>query len=120
MKYYNAGIFIENNIKRYGNLPVDFVIGYETENEVFFELMEEVLLPDDAGVTEIDKSTYQSKIEEISQAELVKRRQQEQAFVDELTKKKDENNYLKETLLVQETVIEELMFSIIPEITGGI
>lgn len=84
MKYFKAGLTIENSQKKYGNLPIGFVIGYENTNldEAYFCLYEEVVIPNSADIHEISKAEYDSAIETIKEMENEKK----QTEIDEMIK----------------------------------
>ena len=59
MRYFKAAKHVqEDGTVQYGNLPVNFVIGYESAAEVVFPLEEQVELPDQAAIQEIGLAEY--------------------------------------------------------------
>lgn len=122
MKYYKAPIVVENSSKRYGNLPLNFVTGYETDTDAYFQLIDTIPLPESSSLTEIDENEFTAKIQEITQLEKEKRKRQEQDFLTELKQKqqtiedlisentllKAQNHALTETTEFHEELIVEL------------
>lgn len=96
MLYYKARIYTDSGIKQYGDLPQNYVIGYENEltEEVYFpmsfKLDEKYEL-----VTEIKKEEYEKALEDISLIIKEKRQSEfEEAKIKFNEKKEIENRLL--------------------------
>ncbi len=64
MRYFKAAKHVqEDGTVQYGNLPVNFVIGYESDAEVVFPLDDQVELPDYAAIQEIGLAEYRQFID---------------------------------------------------------
>lgn len=101
MKYFKASITIENSKKKYGNLPIDFVLGYENSdlNEVHFCLLENVNIPENADITEIGKAEYDSAIEVITQLDNDRKKVELDAVIQLITEKNQKAKDLESKLL---------------------
>lgn len=101
MKYFKASITIENNKKKYGNLPMDFVLGYENSdlNEVYFCLLEDVNVHQEADITEIEKVEYDSAIEVISRLDNTKRQEELEETIKIVKEKQNETKNLIDNVL---------------------
>ena len=66
MRYFKAPKHVqEDGTVQYGNLPINFVIGYESDAEVVFPLNDQVELPEQAAIREIGLTEYTQFIDSL-------------------------------------------------------
>lgn len=106
MKYFKAPIRTENGQKVYGTLPHAFVIGYESDTEAFFELMDEVYVPSNANVTEITYDEFQLGVETIKQIIEQKKQEEYQNSLQEMERQKQDR---EQRIADLEMAISELL-----------
>lgn len=109
MRYFKANKNIIDGNVVYGNLPVNFVIGYETENEAYFQLLPEITLPDQANVTEISEDEFHLFVDDLNKSEQEKRKQDEVELLDQLEQSKFEKEQLWQ--MVTDLQLEQMMIA---------
>ncbi len=98
MRYYKSAIQMKDGQKKYGNLPPDFVLGYESEGEAYFELDEQVQIPVNVDITEITLEEFTKVVQLITDQDSQKRQQDETNFIQHLKQKDEEIKQLKERI----------------------
>lgn len=120
MKYYSAPISIKDGKKVYGNLPIDFVLGYEDleNSSAYFELTSNVHLDEENGVTEIEKNDYEIKVANINKEEAQKRNTEQQKIIEDMLildeQRRKEIEQLKESQKSADKKYKELDISTTP------
>lgn len=118
---------MENGKKKYGNLPIGFVSGYENLNirKAYFMLDDEVALPDNSGIEEISKNAYDEALLIIKQIFIEKQQDELNKMSLIIDEKAQERLYLWQT--ITELQLELLQVNqhltdaqlVIEEIRGG-
>lgn len=121
MRYFKTTTTVENGKIKYGNLPVDFVVGYVDGEVGFFALHPEVALPENHGLTEITEKEYNELLNALREKEVAEHIAQTQAALEvmraakeakeaELEALKNVNADLKARLETTEETLLKIMF----------
>lgn len=110
-KYYKTEIKIINDEKHYGDLPKDYVIGYEHEGFAYFPLANELIDSNPNFIEfleEISEEEYQGIIDTLNQLEEQKRQEDYQKFLEEVEAKKQaqQETQTKIELIQEQTKVD--------------
>lgn len=91
MKYYKATISIQNGLIIYGNLPSNFVLGYEDKEMgiVYFELHDSVDLPEGTiDVVVIEKEEYDAGVKNLINKEREQKALEQEQLINQMIQQK--------------------------------
>jgi hypothetical protein len=113
LKFYKAKKKVTDDKVYYGDLPYQFVIGYENDEYAYFELLDEVQLPSkkNKDIEKITESEYREFISILTQREAEKRLQEEQTIMTQLKAKENGKKQNEEKLKRQFNLLLNLLKS---------